>query len=133
MLRQWVCGAGSVQPLQNGLQLPVDLDAGHDLGHAARQENNLRGGCTAREICGSKKRKERQKRKEKEWGEKGGPSGGLDGGGSRGGHPGNDATPVHQMAEEVQDAAFPLPFWCRSKTNLFSVSFFFLLRFSPLF
>ena len=77
-----------------------------------------------------KKGKKGKKGKKKSGGKKGGPSGGLDGGGSRGGHPGNDATPVHQMAEEVQDAAFPLPFWCRSKTNffLFLFSSFFVFR-----
>lgn len=62
------------------------------------------------------KRKKGKKGKKK--GGKKGPGGALDAGSSRTlrGHPGANATPVHQMAEEVQDSAFPLPFWCRNST-----------------
>ncbi len=42
----------------------------------------------------------------------------LDGGGSRGSkqHLGHDAPPVFMMAPEMQDAAYPMPFWCRNTT-----------------
>ena len=64
----------------------------------------LRGAYQQHQGGGRKGKKGKKGKKN----DKKGPIGGA------GRHPGEDATPVHQMPVEVQDAAFPLPFWCRS-------------------